>query len=900
MSNTKLTSALSKRLTTTLTRTGIIAGLITCMIAINATESFAVSRAAALYLRLAAGARAAGMGEAYVAVADDATATHWNPAGLGAPPLSATWKETSVPARFRPITKYGIAKRGGGSGDFAGYQIWAISAKGLVSFNGSEWLTGKDYETSPDEELSSIVRRYLQISDEKLVNDAMTKIANLNNEKSAADLQLFADRVMAALPESVDATVREDIANRLVTLQKKYDLLLVNWRRVNETESRFMKDKEDGSLSEQDFDRLSVGLERSVRRFLPETISLPYSLDFDGELTDLVTIGKTVWVGTTTGLHKYDGRRWSAVRMTAPEEGKKSPLPSNNVTCLTTDGKRLFVGTDKGLVEHFGISWEIVGAESGLPQGSVSAVTYSSVAEAWVVVDGDIFHLKDKSWKNYVDFTVAIDETPEAIAKNFAIYNTDAEKTAYLTKLSNLAKLDTTTAEAVASAPIGVAPEKIGAGELTLNLGDVIRAPIIAGIKGEVTSLEASGSFLFVGTAEGLMIFNGKGWERPGYRSYDVSASTTVTAIALDVAKGDSAAALMVASKIREHNDLDGENVEGGQTIWVYRNEAGSRINDIRNVDGFVYVATERGALVADGAALSRFSEAGLNRTSTVTVSGADGALWFGSANKLKFIGQPRRHLSLMYAKWLPELTDDLSYQFASYVQSIKGAGTFGISLSLFDYGSVQRTDANGNPIGTDSPVDLALALSYGMPISAKTSWGATVKLLYSDLSGLGAGDEQGTGRATGFAVDAGLMHRMSDRLNLGVAITNIGPKLAYIDRQQADPLPTNLAVGFAGVPWRNDLLELMFVGDANYVVVEDKFEPVFNGGLELVYADFIAFRFGRQHDDAGEIKTWTFGFGLSLNVPGVGEMPIDLAYIPSNDDLALANTLRTSVSFQF
>src|SRR3972149_6638932 len=51
------------------------------------------SQSAVLFLRIAAGARAAGMGESFVAIADDATATHWNPAGLGLYPLTSTWLE---------------------------------------------------------------------------------------------------------------------------------------------------------------------------------------------------------------------------------------------------------------------------------------------------------------------------------------------------------------------------------------------------------------------------------------------------------------------------------------------------------------------------------------------------------------------------------------------------------------------------------------------------------------------------------------------------------------------------------------------------------------------------------------------------------------------------------------
>jgi long-subunit fatty acid transport protein len=60
--------------------------ILTALIMI-AGESFAASPNAgtstAQFLKLGAGARASGMGEAFAGVADDATAIYWNPAGLG-------------------------------------------------------------------------------------------------------------------------------------------------------------------------------------------------------------------------------------------------------------------------------------------------------------------------------------------------------------------------------------------------------------------------------------------------------------------------------------------------------------------------------------------------------------------------------------------------------------------------------------------------------------------------------------------------------------------------------------------------------------------------------------------------------------------------------------------------
>ncbi|MFA7330658.1 MAG: PorV/PorQ family protein [Candidatus Delongbacteria bacterium] len=63
-----------KRLTLT---AAVLAGVIIPM-----QQAHAVSEAAVIWLLISPGSRPAGMGEAFVAVADDASATWWNPAGL--------------------------------------------------------------------------------------------------------------------------------------------------------------------------------------------------------------------------------------------------------------------------------------------------------------------------------------------------------------------------------------------------------------------------------------------------------------------------------------------------------------------------------------------------------------------------------------------------------------------------------------------------------------------------------------------------------------------------------------------------------------------------------------------------------------------------------------------------
>jgi len=125
----------------------VILLIVTIMIVLGAVESYAnVSSAAVLFLRIAAGARAAGMGEAFVAVADDATATHWNPAGLGTYPLSSKWFEINIPNEFQPLRHIAIFKNDAGEADYRQYDIWGISPKGLVKYSRGQWIQGEIIE----------------------------------------------------------------------------------------------------------------------------------------------------------------------------------------------------------------------------------------------------------------------------------------------------------------------------------------------------------------------------------------------------------------------------------------------------------------------------------------------------------------------------------------------------------------------------------------------------------------------------------------------------------------------------------------------------------------------------------------------------------------------------------
>ena len=72
----------------------IRASLLLTLISVSVSLA-AVGESAVITLIFPPGARATGMGEAFTGLADDASATYYNPAGLGQAPLAHSWKTHS-------------------------------------------------------------------------------------------------------------------------------------------------------------------------------------------------------------------------------------------------------------------------------------------------------------------------------------------------------------------------------------------------------------------------------------------------------------------------------------------------------------------------------------------------------------------------------------------------------------------------------------------------------------------------------------------------------------------------------------------------------------------------------------------------------------------------------------
>ena len=288
--------------------------------------------------------------------------------------------------------------------------------------------------------------------------------------------------------------------------------------------------------------------------------------------------------------------------------------------------------------------------------------------------------------------------------------------------------------------------------------------------------------------------------------------------------------------------------------------------------------------------------------------------------NPAALAGQSRKKVNFTHSKWLPGLADDLSYEFLAYSTPVEGWGNIGVNVALLNLGEQIRTDERGNAQGTFRSYDMALSAAYGADIGDNMSAGIGLKFIRSNLADQGAGIERGKGVGNSFAADIGLLWKMTPEISFGAALRNLGPKIAYIDASQADPLPQHIVLGTA--------YELMDTQYHDVLLSFDLYKPLiadgsFLGNLVKAWADegmgdelremdlhgggeykyglsarqdeaFFALRAGYSWDSDGELKTPTFGVGLKYN-----RFQVDVAYI-TGEDTPMQDNTRFSLNLIF
>ncbi|MBD3257359.1 hypothetical protein GF377_02910, partial [candidate division GN15 bacterium] len=516
-----------------------------------------ISNAAVLFLRIAPGSRAAGMGEAYVAIADDATATHWNPAGLGNAPLSDNWIEAKVPVSHQPLRGIAPLKSGGGS-NYLAYDVWALGRNSLLRYDNRSWFDYEVFSTRTDETVEDKVRSYFRVTSEERLLEVVERVVEFNSQRTLEEVQQFRDSVMSLVPE--DHPDHGRMIKDFDSLLAAYPLGKVNWDRYLEMEKNLRESLSDSVLSDEEITRISVATEKSRSRFIPEELKIPYDALFAEVPQYIASLDEVLLVGSSEGLARYNGRNWQWFTV---DDG----LPSQNVSCIQTVSNVVVIGTDAGAAEFNGLTVRpLTTEERALKAGPIEMIGGRALNDLYAVVNGDVYHFDGADWSNTFEYSVVLDDSLPVIANKLTLYKTAEDRAAFLEKYREIARSQPVPMEESAGIDgdagmeMGVESEAAGdeeaageaAGEMAddtgeadaaaetdemaaeetgtepvqrgvpgldfrLSAGDKIEVPYSGGVRGKVNTVyvDATNS-LWLGTQYGLFRFNGREWTAPG------------------------------------------------------------------------------------------------------------------------------------------------------------------------------------------------------------------------------------------------------------------------------------------------------------------------------------------------------------------------------------------------
>jgi hypothetical protein len=330
----------------------------------------------------------------------------------------------------------------------------------------------------------------------------------------------------------------------------------------------------------------------------------------------------------------------------------------------------------------------------------------------------------------------------------------------------------------------------------------------------------------------------------------------------------------------------------------------------------------------------------GMGETGTGQADDASAIFW--NPGGLAF--QRGQEISLTHTNWLPAFQQsDLFYEYLNYRIHLDEIGTFGASVTYLNLGEFIRTSSQGpEEIGRFKAFEYAVTVGFSTKVMDNFGLGLNLRLIHSALSPVSTEGETGSGVATSVSGDIGILYKlnsftlpvadlnMDNVFSFGLSLTNLGPKITYIDKDQGDPIPTTLRLGISAKIFESDYNSLTGNLDFSRLLVRrytadtidgeekikqpDEFYKALitswgDGGLAKIIPSFgfeywygkprlIAIRFGGyfEPEKYGNRKYLTFGAGIRWDLYG-----FDFSYISTmSEDSPLANTIRFSILLNF
>jgi len=277
----------------------------------------------------------------------------------------------------------------------------------------------------------------------------------------------------------------------------------------------------------------------------------------------------------------------------------------------------------------------------------------------------------------------------------------------------------------------------------------------------------------------------------------------------------------------------------------------------------------------------------GIGESFTAVADDATASYWNPAG--LAFQEEGTREITLQHSQWLPQLADDLYYEFLGYAQHLEGWGGVGGNITFMSMGEQQEIEAGSTePIGTFYTYGISADAAFGTEVAPGLAVGLGLKFIYDHLY------YKENGKGSSFAADLGVLYHAPEQsfgnISLGATVSNLGPNMSYGGNSENNPLPRKLKLGVAYVPFEDELTSLLIAADYTKLLVEiddgiseEVKDNKWGTGAEFWYYNLLALRAGYVHDTEGEstISGVSFGAGLHWN-----DFQLDMAFVPVDESL--------------
>ncbi len=284
----------------------------------------------------------------------------------------------------------------------------------------------------------------------------------------------------------------------------------------------------------------------------------------------------------------------------------------------------------------------------------------------------------------------------------------------------------------------------------------------------------------------------------------------------------------------------------------------------------------------------------GLGEASVAIANDATAAWW----NPAGLAFMRGRTLGLMHSQLVPDLADDIYYEYAGWVSHMSGWGTYSLNLIYLSYGKSIHTGDSPEALDEFYSYEFSPSIAYGVQLGPNTAIGLGLKYARVDLAPERVIlDFEGKGAGSSMGVDFGILQRFGDA-QVGAVVNNIGPNISFVNNEQSDPMPRHVKVGGAYTYYLPDNLgHVLVTADYNKMIVTGG-PTIINGGAEFQYGRIFALRTGYVSDPDGDIEDFTFGVGFQVSVGEGRDLFVDYANIPQASELDRVHRFSLELGF--